>query len=56
MSLEFLAPTELAAIVTYLEMRARPDIIIPPSPLRLDPRPAITPAAYRTLFRQVGAP
>jgi GNAT superfamily N-acetyltransferase len=55
-SLEFLAPTELAAIVTYLEMRARPGITIPPSPLRLDPRPAITPAAYRTLFRQVGAP
>ena len=56
MSLEFLAPTELAAVVTYLEMRAHPDITIPPSPLRLDPRPAITPAAYRTLFRAVGAP
>ena len=56
MSLTDLAPTELAAIVTYLEMRAPPAVTIPPSPLRLDPRPAITPAAYRTLFRQVGAP
>jgi ribosomal protein S18 acetylase RimI-like enzyme len=56
MSLDHLAPTELGAVVTYLEMRERPAVTIPPSPLRLDPRLAITADAYRSLFRIVGAP
>ena len=56
MSLDPLAPTELAAIVTYLEMREPPVVIIPPSLLRLDGRPGITPDTYRVLFRKVGAP
>ena len=56
MSLDPLAPTELAAVVTYLEMREPPEMTIPPSPLRLDPRPGIAPDAYRALFRKVGAP
>ena len=56
MSLERLPPAELAAVVTYLEMHEPPLVAIPPSPLRLDPRPAITADAYRALFRKVGAP
>lgn len=46
--------SDLAAIVTYLEMLAPPDGPVPPSPLSLAPiRP--TPDAYRALFRRVGA-
>lgn len=57
MSLDTLSDAELAAIVTYLEMRERPIACpIPPSPLRLDRRQNIAPGAYRTLFRAVGAP
>ncbi len=56
MSLDPLASTELAAVVTYLEMRKHPLAGIPPSSLRLDPRPAIPANAYRALFRKVGAP
>jgi len=47
---------QLAAVVTYLEMRAPPaDLDIPTSPLELRP---VTPrpADYRELFRAVGAP
>ena len=57
MSLDQLAPGELAAVVTYLEMHAppaRPAIF--PSTLRLARRESITPEAYRTLFRAVGGP
>jgi len=57
MSLELIADSELAAVVTYLEMGERPaQLPIPPSPLRLDPRERIGPTAYRALFRKVGAP
>jgi GNAT superfamily N-acetyltransferase len=47
---------QLAAVVTYLEMRPRPAAVaIPPSPLRLQAiRPG--PGEYRDLFRAVGAP
>lgn len=56
MSLDRLRDDELAAVVTYLEMRAPPaGAAIPPSPLRLDPRRTCTPDAYRTLFHLVGA-
>ena len=57
MSLDPLAPDELAAIVTSLEMRARPPLRpMPASPLRLVrwERPAT--AGYRALFRRVGEP
>ena len=56
MSLDRLPPGELAAVVTYLEMHAAPAVTIPPSPLRLERRERISPGAYRTLFRKVGAP
>jgi len=46
---------QLAAVVTYLEMTARPKIELPASPLRLEPV-APSPAAYRTLFARIGAP
>jgi GNAT superfamily N-acetyltransferase len=47
---------QLAAVVTYLEMRARPEsLAIPPSPLTLE-RVHLSPDAYRELFRAVGAP
>ncbi|MEO6247369.1 MAG: GNAT family N-acetyltransferase [Sphingomicrobium sp.] len=56
MSLELLGPTELAAVVTYLEMRARPAEDIPPSALRLKPCFGMDLESYRALFRKVGAP
>lgn len=47
---------ELAAIVTFLEMRDRPAVPVPPSSLSLRrvERPDL--GAYRALFRLVGAP
>jgi GNAT superfamily N-acetyltransferase len=56
MSYAPIAGTELAAVVTYLDMRAPPGMTIPSSPLRLDRRERVAPDAYRTLFRTVGAP
>jgi GNAT superfamily N-acetyltransferase len=48
---------ELAAIVTALEMRARPALaVVPPCPLSLVRWPAPTPDKYRQLFTRVGAP
>ena len=55
MSYEAVADGELAAVVTYLEMRSPPDRHVPSSGLslrRID-RPA--PEEYRRLFRLVGA-
>ena len=46
---------ELAAVVTYLEMFAPPATPVPPSPLSLRPIETPDPAAYRRLFRRVGA-
>lgn len=47
---------ELAAIVTWLEMRERPRLRpFPPSPLRLVEWPAPATAKYRALFTRVGA-
>ena len=55
MSYEKVADGDLAAVVTFLEMRESPLAEIPPSPLSLrrieDPRPD----EYRELFRKVGA-
>ncbi|OHT20535.1 GNAT family N-acetyltransferase [Edaphosphingomonas haloaromaticamans] len=48
---------QLAAVVTSLEMRARPrPAPMPASPLRLVRWTAPTNDAYRTLFRRVGSP
>ena len=56
MSLTDVPDGQLAAVVTYLEMREPPTALaIPPSPLRLE-RVDLSPAAYRALFTLVGAP
>ena len=56
MSLTPLPEGHVGAVVTYLEMTARPEQGPPPaSPLRLQPWPAPDPARYRALFRKVGA-
>ena len=56
MSYETVADGELAAVVTYLEMRAPPDPAIPASPLSLRRVEAPQPEHYRALFRHIGAP
>lgn len=57
MALIAVKPSDLATIVTTLEMRARPvPRPMPESPLRLVRWPAPDPARYRALFRRVGAP
>jgi len=56
MSYEAVADGELAAVVTYLEMRERPAVSIPSSPLRLRSVDKPDVDAYRELFRLVGAP
>jgi GNAT superfamily N-acetyltransferase len=56
MSYEALPENELAAVVTYLEMRAPPDHDVPPSPLLLRRVEVPQPEHYRDLFRLVGAP
>ncbi len=56
MSLLDVPPGQLAAVVTYLEMREPPSALdIPASRLSLH-RASLGPDAYRTLFRAVGAP
>lgn len=57
MALQPVDPRQVAAIVTHLEMRAKPKLAaMPPSPLRLVrwKTPALD--KYRTLFRRVGEP
>jgi GNAT superfamily N-acetyltransferase len=56
MAYDPLPDAELAAVVTYLEMRERPVVEVPTSPLRLRriERPSLV--DYRDLFRLVGAP
>jgi len=56
MSYEPVADVELAAVVTYLEMRERPDAEVPPSTLQLRRFAAPTAEQYRALFRRIGAP
>ena len=48
--------SELATVVTYLEMRAPPAAPVPSSPLSLQRMAKPMPEAYRRLFRLVGAP
>jgi GNAT superfamily N-acetyltransferase len=55
MSYDALPDGELAAVVTYLEMREPPELETLPSPLSLDRIEQPDLAEYRTLFRLVGA-
>lgn len=54
MSLTDVPAGQLAAVVTYLETRSRPDLAVPPSSLTLH-RIHPSPSEYRDLFRAVGA-
>ncbi|MDQ3140058.1 MAG: GNAT family N-acetyltransferase [Pseudomonadota bacterium] len=55
MGLTELAPGEIGAVVTYLEMTERPrPRPMPGSPLRMRAWPDVTPAQYRILFERVG--
>ena len=56
MSYEPVADGELAAVVTYLEMRAPPEHAIPSSTLSLQRVEVPQPEHYRELFRRIGAP
>jgi GNAT superfamily N-acetyltransferase len=56
MTYDPLPPAELAAVVTYLEMRDRPEIEFPRSTLDLLRITNPDPDRYRTLFRLVGSP
>jgi GNAT superfamily N-acetyltransferase len=56
MAYDPLPDTDLAAVVTYLEMRERPEIEVPPSTLDLQRIENPAPDRYRELFRLVGAP
>ena len=56
MSYESVPDGELAAVVTYLEMRAPPDLDVPKSGLSLRRIQVPQPHHYRELFRLIGAP
>ncbi len=56
MSYEAVPDGELAAVVTYLEMRQPPEHVIPSSPLTLKRVEVPQPEHYRELFRRVGGP
>jgi GNAT superfamily N-acetyltransferase len=56
MSYDPVADGELAAVVTYLEMREPPEQEVPPSPLSLQRIETPAPDHYRALFRRIGAP
>jgi ribosomal protein S18 acetylase RimI-like enzyme len=56
MSYQALPDDELAAVVTYLEMRSPPDHEIPSSTLSLKRIEVPQPEHYRELFRHIGAP
>ena len=56
MSYEPLLDSELAAVVTYLQMRAPPALEVPASTLDLKRIESPTAERYRELFRLVGAP
>jgi GNAT superfamily N-acetyltransferase len=51
-----LLATELAAVVTYLELRSPPEQQVPPSPLSLHRVEVPQPEHYRDLFRLIGSP
>ena len=56
MSYEPVADNELAAVVTYLEMRSPPEQPVQPSPLTLKRVEVPQPEHYRELFRLIGGP
>jgi GNAT superfamily N-acetyltransferase len=56
MSHEALPDGELAAVVTYLEMRSRPEQLVPWSELELERVEVPAPEHYRELFRLIGGP
>jgi GNAT superfamily N-acetyltransferase len=56
MSYTPVADGELAAVVTYLEMRSPPDQAVPPSSLSLKRVAVPQPEHYRDLFRLIGGP
>jgi GNAT superfamily N-acetyltransferase len=56
MSYEAVADNEIAAVVTYLEMRSPPDLHNYWSPLSLERVEVPQPEHYRELFRSIGAP
>jgi ribosomal protein S18 acetylase RimI-like enzyme len=56
MSYEAVADNELAAVVTYLELRSPPEPRNYWSPLSLERVPVPQPEHYRELFRRIGAP
>jgi GNAT superfamily N-acetyltransferase len=56
MAYDPLADNELAAVVTYLEMRSPPDRTVPASPFCLQRVEVPQPEHYRELFRLIGAP
>ena len=56
MSTTALPGSELAAVVTYLEMRAQPATEVPRPTLQLRRVPDPSPDQYRALFRKIGAP
>jgi len=56
MSLDPVAETELAAVVTYLEMRSPKTGEVPPSTLDLQRIEKPSPERYRALFHLVGEP
>jgi GNAT superfamily N-acetyltransferase len=56
MSYDALPDGELAAVVTYLEMRRPPEQPVPPSPLSLKRIEVPEPEHYRELFRLIGSP
>lgn len=56
MSYEAVLDGELAAVVTYLEIRDRPFVAVPDSALALERIEVPQPEHYRELFRQVGSP
>ena len=56
MSYESVDQSELAAVVTYLEIRERPFVTVPESLLALKRVEVPQPEHYKELFRQVGSP
>lgn len=56
MSYEAVPDGELAAVVTYLEIRDRPHVTVPESTLSLNRVEVPQPEHYKELFRLVGAP
>ena len=56
MSYEAIPDSDIAAVVTFLEMTHAPARDVPPSPLSLRPVECPDPNRYRDLFRLVGGP